>query len=207
MNPSIATTTTPSRQGLRTGGEPDRERLLGAFFDHVQQTRRIRSVAHVSELDDHGDVAVAVVARGLTGVARTSDAHAGLVEAIGATLPSAAWQRCRTHDTVNLMSICPKHAWPAVKVGLHSVFEQVDAESVHVQYDRLNKEIRRRTDVIGASPTRDAVIRLVGAALAEQRDEWTEGRRHLGLELLRKARLTLIPGTTTEQEDTTALSA
>jgi hypothetical protein len=39
-----------------------------------------------------------LVARGLSGVALvTSDAHRGLVEAIGATLPGAAWQRCRTH--------------------------------------------------------------------------------------------------------------
>jgi hypothetical protein len=39
-----------------------------------------------------------LVARGLAGVELvTSDAHAGLVAAIGATLPGAAWQRCRTH--------------------------------------------------------------------------------------------------------------
>jgi transposase-like protein len=39
-----------------------------------------------------------LTARGLTGVQLvTSDAHRGLVEAIGATLPGAAWQRCRTH--------------------------------------------------------------------------------------------------------------
>jgi putative transposase len=42
-----------------------------------------------------------LVARGLSGVALvTSDAHSGLVAAIGATLPGAAWQRCRTHYTV-----------------------------------------------------------------------------------------------------------
>ena len=39
-----------------------------------------------------------VTTRGLTGVALvTSDAHAGLVAAIGATVPGATWQRCRTH--------------------------------------------------------------------------------------------------------------
>ena len=39
-----------------------------------------------------------LTARGLTGVQLvTSDAHRGLVDAIGATLPGASWQRCRTH--------------------------------------------------------------------------------------------------------------
>lgn len=50
-----------------------------------------------------------LVARGLSGVALvTSDAHPGLVAAIGATLPGAAWQRCRTHYAANLMAITPK---------------------------------------------------------------------------------------------------
>ena len=54
-----------------------------------------------------------LVARGLTGVKLvTSDAHAGLVASIGATLPGASWQRCRTHYAVNLMSITPKTQWP-----------------------------------------------------------------------------------------------
>jgi transposase-like protein len=47
-----------------------------------------------------------LVARGLTGVALvTRDAHRGLVEAIGATLPGASWQRCRTHSAANLIGV------------------------------------------------------------------------------------------------------
>src|SRR3954451_23370244 len=138
---------------VREGGRTVNVHALLATGVNADGYREILGLHVTSAEDGAGWLAFfrALVARGLSGVALvTSDAHRGLVEAIGATLPGAAWQRCRTHYAAHLMGVCSKSSWPWVRALLHSVYDQPDAASGHAQFDRV-------LDALAADCTADGV--------------------------------------------------
>ena len=161
--------------------------------------------------------------RGLGGVRLVvSDAHAGLVKAIGRCFQGAAWQRCRVHAMRNLLSAAHHKHRQMIAALIRTVFAQPDADSARAQLravvdqlapyaptvaerlqgmendvlaytgfppahwpkiwsnnpiERLNRELKRRTDVVGIFPDKTSVIRLVGALLVEINDEMIAAER------------------------------
>lgn len=165
------------------------------------------------------DFLISLRERGLSGVKLViSDAHAGLVRAIGEVLTGAAWQNCLCHLERNVFDRCRtkaqgkaviaamKHTFEAtdtdlVRTGfehLYEVYEKIDPKGAHLLEEsepyvltyldfpkehahwirtnnlceRLNKEIKKRTRVVGVFPLKQAMLRLVGAVCINQNEEW-----------------------------------
>lgn len=236
-------------QRVREAGRVQNVAVVLATGVNADGKREVLGLEVITVEDGAGWTAFlrSLVARGLSGVQLVvSDAHEGLKAAIGAVLPGAVWQRCRTHAMRNLLSKVPRSAQPMVATLVRTVFAQPDAPSTWAQLERvvdqlqvrfpevtaalldmapdllaftafpkehwkqvwsnnpqerLNKELRRRTDVVGIFPNRPSVVRLVGAVLAEQNDEWIVARRYMSPESLAKARLKVLDGEAIDPTD------
>jgi len=99
--------------------------------------------------------------------------HGRVVEQLHSRFPEAADLLAEAAEDILAFTGFPKAVW-----------RQIWSNN---PLERLNREIRRRTDVVGIFPNRGAIIRLVGAVLAEQNDEWTVTRRYMAVESLKQA--------------------
>ena len=119
-----------------------------------------------------------------------------LLDYVGLKLPTVAEHLAAACDEILAFTMSPEDVWAHIRSNN--------------PIERLNKEIRRRTDSVGIFHHRDAIVRLVGAVLAvlaEQTDEWAGGRRYLGLDIRTRSRLTLTNHTDQETDTTLALTA
>lgn len=160
--------------------------------------------------------------RGLTGLLMiTSDAHDGILNAIGKVFPTVPWQRCQFHFIRNITDKAPKKYQAGLRTELQELFNcktltearklrdrimedyRDVAESAVTcldegfesamtvmllpawlrrfyrtsnQIERLNKELKRRSKVIGVFPNEDSVLRLMGSVLIERHDAIQAGR-------------------------------
>src|ERR1700751_4911809 len=134
-------------QKVREGGRTVNVHALIATGVNADGYREILGIDVTSSEDGAGWLAFlrGLAARGLSAVQLvTSDDHAGLVSAIAAVLPGAAWQRCRTHYHPNLLTRVPKSAQPWVSTLVRTIFEQPDPDSVRAQHAQVTAALEAK---------------------------------------------------------------
>jgi len=88
-------------------------------------------------------------ARGLTGTQLViSDAHQGLVAAVGAVMIGAAWQRCRVHFMRNVLAKIPRASGEMVAAAIRTIFAQPDQTHVETQFDEITSMLERQFPVV-----------------------------------------------------------
>src|SRR6202012_1129213 len=165
-------------QKVRKGGRTVNVHCLIATGVNTEGYREILGVDVTSSEDGAGWLAFlrGLVARGLSGVALvTSDDHAGLVSAIPAVLPGAAWQRCRTHYHRNLLTRVPRTAQPWVSTLVRTIFEQPDAASVRAQHAQSvgAPNAKRPAAAAHLDPAGDDILAFTGFPREVWRQIWS----------------------------------
>jgi transposase-like protein len=93
-----------------------------------------------------------------------------VTDALRPKFPKLAELMDTSREEVLIYMTFPREHWPQI--------------SSTNPIERLNGEIKRRSDVVGIFPNTEAILRLVGALMLEQTDEWTVARRYMSLESL-----------------------